>query len=71
MAYPPTPATPNAGDVSARDTVDLDETERMIRSLLDDGVDSIATNGTLGEMATLTLDEWKRFAAVVAETVRA
>lgn len=71
MAYPPTPARPNAGDPNARDTVDVDETERMIRALLDAGVDSIATNGTLGEMATLTLDEWKAFASVVAETVRA
>lgn len=71
MAYPPTPSRSNAGDLEARDTVDVDETERMIRALLDDGVDSIATNGTLGEMATLTLDEWKVFAEVVAETVRA
>ncbi|ACM06757.1 dihydrodipicolinate synthase family protein [Thermomicrobium roseum] len=71
MAYPPTPAKPNAGDIDARDTVDLDETERMIKQLLQDGVDSIATNGTLGEMATLTLEEWKAFASVVVETVRA
>nr|PZN59634.1 MAG: hypothetical protein DIU58_17735 [Sphaerobacter thermophilus] len=71
MAYPPTPATANAGDLTARDTVNLDESERMIRALLDDGFDSIATNGTLGEMATLTLEEWQQFAAVVAETVRA
>ena len=70
MAYPPTPAKENAGDPNARDTVDLDETERMIRALSRDGADSIATNGTLGEMATLTLEEWKAFAATVAETVR-
>ncbi len=43
----------------------------MIRALLESGVDSIATNGTLGEMATLTLEEWKAFSQVVAETVRA
>jgi 4-(2-carboxyphenyl)-2-oxobut-3-enoate aldolase len=70
MAYPPTPAKDNAADPRARDTVDLDETERVIRQLIADGLDSIATNGTLGEMATLTLDEWKAFAACVAETVR-
>lgn len=70
MAYPPTPAKSNAADIFARDTVDLEETERMIKQLLDDGADSIATNGTLGEMATLTLDEWKAFATVVVETVR-
>ena len=70
MAYPPTPALPGAERVDAVDTVDLAETERMIRALIADGVDAIALNGTLGEMATLTLDEWKAFAACVAETVQ-
>lgn len=71
MAYPPTPALPGAERVDAVDTVDLTETERMIRALISDGVDAIALNGTLGECATLTLDEWKAFAGCVAETVRA
>ena len=70
MAYPPTPALPGAERVDAVDTVDLDETERMIRLLINDGVDAIALNGTLGECATLTLDEWKAFAACVAETAQ-
>lgn len=70
MAYPPTPALPGAERVDAVDTINLDETERMIRSLIDDGVDSIALNGTLGEMATLTFDEWKTFAGCVAETAK-
>jgi len=71
MAYPPTPALPGAERVDAVDTVDLVETERMIRSLIHDGVDAIALNGTLGEMATLTLEEWKAFAACAAETAQA
>ena len=70
MAYPPTPALPGAERVDATETVDLAETERMIRALINDGVDAIALNGTLGEMATLTLDEWQAFAGCVAETVR-
>ncbi|GLY70358.1 dihydrodipicolinate synthase family protein [Amycolatopsis taiwanensis] len=70
MAYPPTPALPGAERVDATDTVDLAETERMVRTLIADGVDAIALNGTLGECATLTLDEWKSFAACVAETVK-
>lgn len=70
MAYPPTPALPGAERVDAVDTVDLDESERMVRSLVADGVDSIALNGTLGEMASLTLEEWKAFAGCVAETIR-
>jgi dihydrodipicolinate synthase/N-acetylneuraminate lyase len=70
MSYPPTPALPGADRVDATDTVDLEETERMIRSLITDGVDAIALNGTLGEMGTLTIEEWKAYAGCVAETVR-
>lgn len=70
MAYPPTPALPGAERVDATDTVDLAETERMIRALINDGVDAIALNGTLGEMHTLTLEEWQAYAGCVAETVR-
>ena len=70
MSYPPTPALPGAERVDAVDTVDLVETERMIRALIADGVDAIALNGTLGECATLTLDEWKSFASCVADTVK-
>jgi dihydrodipicolinate synthase/N-acetylneuraminate lyase len=69
MAFPPTPALPGAEGIRARDTLDLAETERMICSLMEAGVDGIVTNGTLGEMATLTLDEWKTFVATVGETV--
>ncbi|MET7994573.1 dihydrodipicolinate synthase family protein [Amycolatopsis sp. NPDC005232] len=71
MAYPPTPALPGAERVDAVNTVDLAETERMIRAFIADGVDAIALNGTLGEMATLTLEEWQAYAGCVAETVRA
>lgn len=71
MAYPPTPALPGAERVDATDTVDLAETERMIRTLIADGVDAIALNGTLGECATLTIDEWKAFATCAAETAEA
>lgn len=70
VAVTPTPALPGADGLDAFDTVDVEESERMIRALLDAGIDGILTNGTLGEMATLTLDEWQTFARVVAETVQ-
>ncbi|MET7995878.1 dihydrodipicolinate synthase family protein [Amycolatopsis sp. NPDC005232] len=69
IAVTPTPALPGAAALTARDTVDLDESDRMIRALVTDGVDGIITNGTLGEMATLTLAEWQAFAACVADAV--
>jgi dihydrodipicolinate synthase/N-acetylneuraminate lyase len=71
IAVTPTPAKPGAEDFRATDTVDLEETERMIQRLIQDGVDGILTNGTLGEMASLTLEEWKAFVTVVWETLRA
>lgn len=70
VAVTPTPALPGADALTARSTVDVAESERMIRALISAGVDGILTNGTLGEMATLMLDEWEAFAEVVAETVR-
>lgn len=70
IAIMPTPAKPNAIDFRARDTVDLEETERAVRALLRDGIDGLLTNGTFGEMATLTLEEWKDFATVVVKTVQ-
>jgi dihydrodipicolinate synthase/N-acetylneuraminate lyase len=66
----PTPATPDAADPRATATVDVAESERMVRRLVEDVVDGILTNGTLGEMATLTYEEWRTFAEVIAETVR-
>jgi len=71
FALPPTPARPGAQRLDAADTVDVDETERMVRQLIRDGIAGIFTNGTLGEMATLTEEEWQRFNTVVWETVRA
>lgn len=71
FAVVPTPALDNAADVEATSTIDVPESERMIRKLLADGIDGILTNGTLGEMPTLMLEEWRTFAEVVAETVAA
>lgn len=70
IAVTPTPALPRAEDPRASNTVNIEESERMIRRLIEDGVDGILTNGTLGEMATLTVQEWKSFAQVVSETVQ-
>ena len=71
MAYPPTPALEGADQRDAQNTVDLQETERMIRALIHDGVDAIALNGTLGEMGTLTLEEWETFAERAVQTAHA
>jgi len=66
-AIMPTPARDNASDWRATDTVDLDETARAVEGLIDAGIDGILSLGTLGECATLTWDEKKKFIAAAVE----
>lgn len=65
----PTPATHDANRMDAKNTVDLDETARLVDALIDDGVDAIITTGTTGECATITDIEFRSFADCVARTV--
>lgn len=53
----PTPAKDNASDWRATGTVDLDETARVVNGLIEAGIDGILSMGTLGEAATMTLEE--------------
>lgn len=68
-AIMPTPATDNASDWRVQDTVDLDETARAIDGLIEAGIDGILSLGTLGECATLTWEEKRKFIATAVETV--
>ena len=69
FAIMPTPATEDASDPAAEYTLDEAEAERGARKLADDGVDAIMINGTFGEAATLTEEEWKDFTRIVVEAV--
>ncbi|MCK9510832.1 MAG: dihydrodipicolinate synthase family protein [Pigmentiphaga sp.] len=69
-AIMPTPATPDASSWRSKNTVDLDETARIVEELIQSGVDGIFTNGTFGECATLTWEEKKSYVATVVETAR-
>jgi dihydrodipicolinate synthase/N-acetylneuraminate lyase len=65
----PTPANDDADQYAAEDTVDLEESARGARALVDDGVDGLIINGTFGEAATLTDGEWRDFTSTVVEAV--
>ena len=65
----PSPSKPNASDWRATDTVDVEETERMVNMLIDSGVNGILSMGTLGESATMTWEEKKLFMSTLVETV--
>ena len=55
----PTPANPDAASWAATDTVNLAETEKMVRLVTGAGIEIIMTNGTFGEAATgLTAKNW-------------
>jgi trans-o-hydroxybenzylidenepyruvate hydratase-aldolase len=69
-AIMPTPARPGASDWRMEETVDLDETARVVEQLIASGVDAIVSLGTFGEGASLTWDEKRQFMATVVETVR-
>jgi trans-o-hydroxybenzylidenepyruvate hydratase-aldolase len=66
----PTPAKSNASDWREENTVDLDETARIVEALIDAGVNGILSLGSFGECATLTWEEKRDFIATVVETVR-
>lgn len=65
----PTPAKENAGDFQARDTVDLDETERLVKAVIRDGARGLIVLGTTGECATLSRADADAFATCVLEVV--
>ncbi|MFB6360347.1 MAG: dihydrodipicolinate synthase family protein [Halobacteriales archaeon] len=63
----PTPATPDAGDPAARDTVDVEETARAVQALESAGVDALMLTGTSGEAFALTPHEWRTVTRTAAE----
>jgi dihydrodipicolinate synthase/N-acetylneuraminate lyase len=64
----PSPATVNASLWNSENTVNLAETEKMVRIIVDAGVDILMTTGTFGECATLTFDELRALVACVVAT---
>lgn len=57
----PTPATQDADHWSCTQSVDLDETRRMARMLVDGGIGILMSAGSFGEGATLTWEEHQAF----------
>lgn len=66
----PTPSKPNASDWRAENTVDLDETRRVVEQLIGAGINGILSLGSLGECATLTWDEKRDYMKALVEAAR-
>lgn len=65
----PTPARPGADALTATNTVDLNETERLINNLLRDGSKGLIVLGTTGECATLSNADYEAFVDCVCSVV--
>lgn len=68
FAIMPTPATADAADPAARETVDVEETERVVSAFENAGVDALMLTGTSGEAFALTPQEWRTVTRTAAET---
>jgi trans-o-hydroxybenzylidenepyruvate hydratase-aldolase len=65
----PTPAKEGSERWDAVNTVDLDETARIVDRLIRDGVSGIIALGTTGECATLVYEDYEAFVDCVLATV--
>jgi trans-o-hydroxybenzylidenepyruvate hydratase-aldolase len=65
----PTPAKAGAERLAAKNTVDLDETARVVNKLISDGCDGLIALGTTGECATLSQEDYQAFVGCVMETI--
>lgn len=64
----PSCSTPEAADpLFDGVAIDVAETRRAVSQIIEDGVDGILTNGTFGEEATLTPEEWRTYVTAVVE----
>src|SRR3984893_6539781 len=65
----PTPARTGAENLAATNTVDLDESERLITALIRDGARGLIVLGTTGECATLSNADYEAFVDCVCRVV--
>ncbi|TPW10281.1 MAG: trans-o-hydroxybenzylidenepyruvate hydratase-aldolase, partial [bacterium] len=66
----PTPAKDGADRWDATDTVNLDETARLVEQVIRDGAGGIIALGTMGECSTLAQADYEKFVDCVLATVR-
>jgi dihydrodipicolinate synthase/N-acetylneuraminate lyase len=69
MAMMPAFATPDAADINAANTVDVDNLVAGVDRMIRDGIDLIATTGSFGEFHTLLPDEFATLARATVEVV--
>ncbi len=67
MGMMPSFATPDAGDLTATATIEVDNLAAGVDRAIKDGIDVITTTGSFGECYNLFFDEWKTLAVAAVE----
>jgi 4-(2-carboxyphenyl)-2-oxobut-3-enoate aldolase len=70
MAMMPSFSTPDAGDLNAKNTIDVDNLKAGVERMISDGIDVITTTGSFGECYNLHWDEYKTLAAAAVDAVK-
>jgi dihydrodipicolinate synthase/N-acetylneuraminate lyase len=71
MAMMPSFSTEDAGDLSSKNTVDVDNLKIGVDRMINDGIDVITTTGSFGECYNLDWDEYKTLAVAAVDAVKA
>ena len=70
MAMMPSFSTKDAGDLTAKNTIDVDNLKAGVDKMINDGIDVITTTGSFGECYNLSWDEYKTLAAAAVDAVK-
>src|SRR5215475_619741 len=70
MAMMPSFSTENAGDLTSKNTVDVDNLKAGVDRMINDGIDVITTTGSFGECYNLDWDEYKTLAVAAVDAVK-
>jgi len=70
MAMMPSFSTKDAGDLSSKNTIDVDNLKAGVDRIINDGVDVITTTGSFGECYNLNSEEYKTLAAATVDAVK-
>ena len=70
MAMMPSFSTKDAGDLTSKNTIDVDNLKAGVDRMINDGIDVITTTGSFGECYNLDWDEYKTLAVAAVDAVR-
>src|SRR6266550_337643 len=70
MAMMPSFSTKVAGDLTSKNTIDVDNLKAGVDRMINDGIDVITTTGSFGECYNLDWDEYKTLAVAAVDAVK-